>query len=311
MMKRIAFALLLCLWPAAAWATCASPISGKDGTGATINLGAVVDASSNCWGGNAIVDGTNAANKAAVKPASTAPAATDPALVVGLNPNNAANTVPWLMNMTQWAGGTLGAMANYGTSPGAVLVPGANVFMTNTPPVSQSGTWTVQPGNTPNTTPWAFNLTQVGGVSFGSAMSNLGTLASGTPATLNINNYMVGCASTVCNPNGAAAPGSASPVTPSNQPIGAAAFAATQVSCASTATSILAARTGVAGTGRVSATITNTTTTAIYIGGSGVTTGTGSLLPGIVGASLTINTTAAIDCIVTTGTATVTALETF
>lgn len=42
-----------------------------------------------------------------------------------------------------WAGGTLGAMANYGTSPGAVLVPGVNAFITNTPPVSQSGTWNV------------------------------------------------------------------------------------------------------------------------------------------------------------------------
>lgn len=31
-----------------------------------------------------------------------------------------------------WAGGTLGAMANYGTSPGAVLVPGVNAFITNT-----------------------------------------------------------------------------------------------------------------------------------------------------------------------------------
>lgn len=31
-----------------------------------------------------------------------------------------------------WAGGVLGAMANYGTSPGAVLVPGVNAFVTNT-----------------------------------------------------------------------------------------------------------------------------------------------------------------------------------
>lgn len=42
-----------------------------------------------------------------------------------------------------WAGGTLGAMANYGTSPGAVLVPGTNAFITNIPAVSQSGTWNV------------------------------------------------------------------------------------------------------------------------------------------------------------------------
>lgn len=31
-----------------------------------------------------------------------------------------------------WAGGTLGAMVAYGTSPGAVLVPGVNAFVTNT-----------------------------------------------------------------------------------------------------------------------------------------------------------------------------------
>jgi hypothetical protein len=35
------------------------------------------------------------------------------------------------MGLTQWATGTLGAMANYGTSPGAVLVPGVNAFVTN------------------------------------------------------------------------------------------------------------------------------------------------------------------------------------
>lgn len=41
-------------------------------------------------------------------------------------------TSPWVDNITQWASGVLGAMANYGTSPGAVLVPGVNAFVTNT-----------------------------------------------------------------------------------------------------------------------------------------------------------------------------------
>lgn len=64
-----------------------------------------------------------------------------------------------------WGGTALGAMANYGTSPGAVLVPGVNAFVTNTVTVSgtvaatQSGTWTVQPGNTPNTSPWLVTST--------------------------------------------------------------------------------------------------------------------------------------------------------
>ncbi len=41
-------------------------------------------------------------------------------------------TSPWVDNVTQWASGVLGAMAAYGTSPGAVLVPGMNAFVTNT-----------------------------------------------------------------------------------------------------------------------------------------------------------------------------------
>lgn len=48
------------------------------------------------------------------------------------------NTIPtgWPTAANQtivntWAGGVLGAMANYGTSPGAVLVPGVNAFVTN------------------------------------------------------------------------------------------------------------------------------------------------------------------------------------
>ena len=40
-------------------------------------------------------------------------------------------TSPWVDSITTWGGGTLGAMANYGTSPGAVLVPGMNAYVTN------------------------------------------------------------------------------------------------------------------------------------------------------------------------------------
>lgn len=72
-------------------------------------------------------------------------------------------------NLTQVAGTALGAtgVAAYGTAPAAVNVPGVNAFITNTPAVTltsttitgtvavtESGTWTVQPGNTANTTPW-------------------------------------------------------------------------------------------------------------------------------------------------------------
>ena len=52
-------------------------------------------------------------------------------------------TTPLADNVTQWASSALGAMANYGTPPGAVLVPGVNAFVTNIPAVTQSGAWNV------------------------------------------------------------------------------------------------------------------------------------------------------------------------
>jgi hypothetical protein len=183
----------------------------------------------------------------AVKAASTAPLATDPALVVALSPNGAAQTIP----------------------------TGASTSANQT------------------------NASQKSQIVDGS-----GNVIASTSNALNVNVNNA-------NANGAAAPASSSPVTDANQPVGTAAFATTQVSVTSSATSILSARTGVSGTGRVSATITNTTTTAVYIGGSGVTTATGTLLPGIVGASITINTTAAIYGIVASTSATVTVIESY
>ena len=68
----------------------------------------------------------------------------------------------WNFGLTTLNGVALGSPSNYGTSPGAVAVPGVNAFVTNSPAVSQSGTWTVQPGNTANTTAWL--VTGAGGV---------------------------------------------------------------------------------------------------------------------------------------------------
>ena len=42
----------------------------------------------------------------------------------------AASVIIGGVGVPSWAGGTLGAMANYGTSPGAVLVPGVNASVT-------------------------------------------------------------------------------------------------------------------------------------------------------------------------------------
>jgi len=107
----------------------------------------------------------------------------------------AANATPWNQNISQVAGQILGAIANYGTTPGPVLVPGVNAFITNVPAVSQSGTWTVQPGNTANTTPWLFTIQQGGNpatVSAGGALKVDGSAVtqpvSGTVATSNLPN---------------------------------------------------------------------------------------------------------------------------
>lgn len=40
-------------------------------------------------------------------------------------------TTPWVDDITQWANVALGAPSNYGTSPGAVTVPGVNAFVTS------------------------------------------------------------------------------------------------------------------------------------------------------------------------------------
>lgn len=59
-------------------------------------------------------------------------------------------TVPWVVSVPTWAGGTLGAMANYGTSPGAVLVPGVNASVTASALPSGAATSALQ--STINTT---------------------------------------------------------------------------------------------------------------------------------------------------------------
>jgi hypothetical protein len=96
-----------------------------------------------------------------------------------------------------------------------------------------------------------------------------------------------------------------------SQPVGSANLSTGQVSVGATATQIVAARTGTSGTGRISVTVVNAGTTPIYLGGSGVTTTTGTLLPGIVGASVTINTQAAVYGTTASGSQTVSEFETF
>ncbi len=74
-----------------------------------------------------------------------------------------------------------------------------------------------------------------------------------------------------------------------NQSVGAASGTTGQVTITGSATQIVAARTGVPGTGRLAVIITNTGATDVYIGfTAGVTIATGDLLAGTKGAFVSI-----------------------
>lgn len=81
-------------------------------------------------------------------------------------------------------------------------------------------------------------------------------------------------------------------------------IATSQVSVAATATLIAALRSG-----RRSITVEQLGTTAVYLGGSGVTTANGVLLAGTVGSSVTMNFTGALYGITASGTQTVAEFE--
>lgn len=98
-------------------------------------------------------------------------------------------------NITEWASVALGAPSNYGTSPGAVAVPGVNAFITNAPTVNQgtagsaSSAWYVQPGTgaifpiAGNTTPTIANGNGVVSAPSSEASAGLSTGASSTLAS--------------------------------------------------------------------------------------------------------------------------------
>jgi hypothetical protein len=95
----------------------------------------------------------------------------------------------------------------------------------------------------------------------------------------------------------------------SSKPVGPASIATSQASISTSAATIVAARTGVTGIGRVSVTLYNSGSTVVYFGASGVTTATGQVL--IAGASVTLDTTAAIYGITASGTDVVSVTETY
>lgn len=91
----------------------------------------------------------------------------------------ASNAAAWLTSVTTWATGTLGAMANYGTSPGAVLVPGVNAFVTNassigTPTPSTSATFAFTQFH--NSSSAAGSIKASAGNLYGLALGNSGVI---------------------------------------------------------------------------------------------------------------------------------------
>lgn len=83
-------------------------------------------------------------------------------------------------------------------------------------------------------------------------------------------------------------------------------FATNQATIGSTATLIVTQRSG-----RDTVVVENTGTTAVYLGNSAVTVSNGLLLPGVVGASIALETTDAVYGIVASGTQVVCAVENF
>jgi hypothetical protein len=156
------------------------------GTGESYQV--ITNGSGNYVGEMGVCDGTAAAQCAAVKAASTAAGATDPALVVAISPNNTVavtesgawtvqpgntpNTTAWLfgLNTTPSLANGNGVVPTQGGSVlsatnglysnllqgNAVLSATNGLFVAPT----TAATWTVEPGNTANTTPWLMTINQ-------------------------------------------------------------------------------------------------------------------------------------------------------
>lgn len=130
-----------------------------------------------------IGDGTN---NVAIKAASTASLATDPSLVIAFSPNSPLPAGTNAIGKLSANGGviigdvniaasqtlatvtTVSTLTNQAQMGGQAIAMGTGVRTAGTQrvtiatddivPASQSGTWTVQPGNTANTTPWLTRL---------------------------------------------------------------------------------------------------------------------------------------------------------
>jgi hypothetical protein len=113
--------------------------------------------------------------------------------VFKVSPTTSANSAsnPFFDQLTDGTN-AIGAFANYGTSPGAVKVPGVNAYITNTPAVSGSGVFEVGPTTSANTSTNPFFNEVTDGTNVMGAMANFGT-SPGAVKSINSNaSIMVG-----------------------------------------------------------------------------------------------------------------------
>jgi hypothetical protein len=89
-------------------------------------------------------------------------------------------TVPWADDITQWANVALGSPSNYGTSPGAVAVPGVNAFVTNSVAVTGTFFQATQPVSVSQATPGTTNGTAIVGVNAATALAGAGATGAGS-----------------------------------------------------------------------------------------------------------------------------------
>lgn len=110
--------------------------------------------------------------------------------VFKVSPTTSANSAsnPFFDQLTDGTN-AIGAFANYGTSPGAVKVPGVNAYITNTPAVSGSGVFEVGPTTSANTSTNPFFFEQTDGTNHVGAFANYGT-SPGAVKVPGINAYV-------------------------------------------------------------------------------------------------------------------------
>jgi hypothetical protein len=221
------------------------------------------------FGGNNVVTGTGASGlgipRVTVSNDSNILATQSGSWTVTTTPPANAST-----NVVQWANSNLGAMANYGTSPGAVLVPGVNAFVTNT--VTVSGTITANAGTNLNTSALLLDATFTGRIN----TQGQKTSAASTPVVIASDQSAVPVSGTVTT----TPPANASTNVTQVAGVSLGSTAVTNYGTAPAAAAVPGVNAFVTNTVGVSGTVTttppaNASTNVAQFGGNNVVTGTG------------------------------------